>query len=196
MEQNLINQRSLQKESQFYSSSSALQAGHYSNSSFDAAQANSTACMNIQLNNENINRGNENFSKKYPSPFLTQASHYESTGKVMSTGSLASHQVYFSNFSSGSMSHFHHCNENNEISKYHNDLNNNVQYGQPGIENIPESMCLNNVDGNYQYNSTYLNSSVGNLNQLNYYYNMSNSDENMTMGGQFNDYNLANTSFY
>ena len=80
--------------------------------------------------------------------------------------------------------------------KYHNDLNNNVQYGQPGIENIPESMCLNNVDGNYQYNSTYLNSSVGNLNQLNYYYNMSNSDENMTMGGQFNDYNLANTSFY
>lgn len=197
MEQNLINQRCYQKDPQIYSS--ALQTGHYqTNSSFtDVPQANSTACMNIQLNNENIARGNDNFSKKYPSSFLTQASHYDSSSKVMSSG-LPSHPVYFSNFSSsGSMSQFHHCNDNNEMAKYHTDLNNNVQYGQQGIENIPESIYLNGVDGNYQYNSSsYLNSNAGNLNQFNCYYNMGNPDENMTISGQFNDYNLSSSGFY
>ena len=150
---------------------------------------NSTACMNLPINSDVL-------SKKYQNGQLlsNQTGFYT---EVPSTKHSQNHsQFSHTSYVEDGMGGVNY--------KYYPDLNNNMHSysmsqggASGGIENIPENFYA--TDSNYQYNSSYLNNYGSLNNQMSYYYNDVNTDENnimsMNNNNQLNDSMFNNQNF-
>ncbi len=181
-------------ESNFYTPSTSDQIYYDTNSFETTITTNSTACMNLEINNDLLTKKCQN-SHNYHHQQQMFSYYSESTNKNLNSNSNSA------NFSTSQPTQYSHINNENinGNNKFYSDMNNNMQCSIPNqafIENIQENVFP--IDSNmYQYNSSYLNGSAGSME--NYcYYNAATLDENSLVvnNSQFNDYTFNHVFNY